>query len=942
MGILEKIAEIEREISRTQKNKATEYHLGLLKAKLAKYRQQLLEPGGKSASKGEGFDVMKSGDARVALIGFPSVGKSTLLSTLTKTKSECAAYEFTTLTCIPGVIEYNGAKIQLLDLPGIIEGAAQGKGRGRQVIAVARTADVVVMMLDATKSKIQKELLTAELESVGIRLNKRKPNIYFKQKKGGGISFNSTLPLTKVNEKLVQMILHEWKIFNAEVLFREDCTSDEFVDVILGNRVYMPCLYVYNKIDQISIEEVDRLARESSSVVVSCNMRLNLDYLVEMIWEYLALVRVYTKKRGERPDFDGGLILRKGCTAEHVCHAIHRTMVDTFKYGLVWGTSVKYSPQRIGLQHLMNHDDVIQIIKKLFCEMNTDPLAVVLITSGTRGDRLLFRYPNSEPVNRGVLAKSKGSNPYAIKITEDILSNKEPATSCIRDNTLVGFSDSILANLLAAKQDLCRKPFDLKINDVRFVGFPMPLDKSRSKPGAHQIISFNIIFVLRANVTSSVIQCYTDLVKQITVAIHHEEGRCQYLSSQAKIMLSVHDEVAAMPEDSAESPYAMILPRSSLAKCLQTIFEDLGKTGLVHLFINKWIEIWFCSPHKIHQIPDSSSTMRIEPEIIQKCLECLRPYHGVLLLVEKQALQDSLPVDCSPALSRLITVWSPLQSLQVLSQEADLALSQVFNIVGHLVYWGKATIIYPLCETNMYVLSPVANTYINSDLSSEFSQLFSLSLCGQLAEFSYPVMLRESKDVLKPTKQQDQKVRIVVWLLQHRLLIQLHTYVIFCPPASRKMKKVSEEIGRTSGMPIVPEEESLSVSDIASVNSDESLALSYQGMSQFSKSPSSDGSLVSEDRYWPLHDELAHLSKEERDSILDTQAAKENVEDLKLFTKLFPYFRGDHHLEEIMYYENLHRSQLMALLDKFRSVLITCQYEDPATSFTHMDHHQKT
>jgi developmentally-regulated GTP-binding protein 2 len=53
---------------------ATEYHLGLLKAKLAKYRSQVLEPA-KAKEKGEGFDVMKSGDARVALIGFPSVGK---------------------------------------------------------------------------------------------------------------------------------------------------------------------------------------------------------------------------------------------------------------------------------------------------------------------------------------------------------------------------------------------------------------------------------------------------------------------------------------------------------------------------------------------------------------------------------------------------------------------------------------------------------------------------------------------------------------------------------------------------------------------------------------------------------------------------------------------------------------------------------------------------
>lgn len=124
------------------------------------------------------------------------------------------------------------------------------------------------MMLDATKQNVQKQLLEKELESVGIRLNKKKPNIYFKIKKGGGISFNSTCILTKIDEKLVQLILHEYKIFNAEVLFREDCTADELIDVINANRVYLPCLYVYNKIDQISIEEIDKIARQPNTVVV--------------------------------------------------------------------------------------------------------------------------------------------------------------------------------------------------------------------------------------------------------------------------------------------------------------------------------------------------------------------------------------------------------------------------------------------------------------------------------------------------------------------------------------------------------------------------------------------------------------------------------------------------------------------------------------------------
>ncbi|CAG8500359.1 6231_t:CDS:10 [Rhizophagus irregularis] len=345
MGILEKISEIEKEISRTQKNKATEYHLGLLKAKLAKYRVQLLEPTKGSGLKGEGFDVMKSGDARVALIGFPSVGKSTLLNKLTKTHSEAGAYEFTTLTCIPGKIEHNGANIQLLDLPGIIEGAAQGKGRGRQVIAVARTADLIVMMLDATKSGQQRTLLERELEAVGIRLNRGKPNVYFKVKTGGGISFNAT-------------------IFNAEVLVREDITVDEFIDVVLGNRKYIKCLYVYNKIDSITLEELDKLAHELNTIVISCEMDLNLDYLVDQMWRHLNLLRVYTKKRGEYPDLEGGLIVRKGATVEHVCHAIHRSLADEFRYALVWGTSTKHNPQRVGLSHIVDNEDIIQEFRR--------------------------------------------------------------------------------------------------------------------------------------------------------------------------------------------------------------------------------------------------------------------------------------------------------------------------------------------------------------------------------------------------------------------------------------------------------------------------------------------------------------------------------------------------------------------------------------------------
>ncbi len=195
----------------------------MLCRKLARLRAQLLEPGpGAGAAAGTGFDVSKSGDARIALVGFPSVGKSTFLSKVTKTKSEVAAYSFTTLTAIPGVLEYGGAEIQVLDLPGIIEGAAEGKGRGRQVISAAKTSDMVLMILDATKRAEQRALLEAELEAVGIRLNQDPPNIYLKLKKAGGMKITFSSPPKSLDEKMLYNILRDYRILNCEVLVRDE------------------------------------------------------------------------------------------------------------------------------------------------------------------------------------------------------------------------------------------------------------------------------------------------------------------------------------------------------------------------------------------------------------------------------------------------------------------------------------------------------------------------------------------------------------------------------------------------------------------------------------------------------------------------------------------------------------------------------------------------
>ena len=100
MSVLERISDIEAEMARTQRNKATAHHLGILKAKLAKLRRELITPKSSGGPTADGFDVAKTGDARIGFVGFPSVGKSTLLSNLAGVYSEVAAYEFTTLTTV--------------------------------------------------------------------------------------------------------------------------------------------------------------------------------------------------------------------------------------------------------------------------------------------------------------------------------------------------------------------------------------------------------------------------------------------------------------------------------------------------------------------------------------------------------------------------------------------------------------------------------------------------------------------------------------------------------------------------------------------------------------------------------------------------------------------------------------------------------------------------
>jgi small GTP-binding protein len=364
LSIEQQIKAIEDEIFKTQKNKATEHHIGKLKAKMARLREEA-ERRKSAGAKGKGFSVKKSGDATVGIVGFPSVGKSTLLNALTAAESKVGEYDFTTLETIPGMMKYKGAEIQLLDLPGLIVGASRGKGRGRQVISAVRSVDLLLMMVDAINI-FQIDLIEQELHLSGLRLNQRKPDVVVSKKGHGGITVNTTMPLTRLTKPFIKSIASEF-VINADVTVREDLTEDQLIDSFSQNRVYVPALVVINKMDLVPSEllknTITKLrAKKLSVVAISAADHENLDELREQIFVHLRLIRIYLKPVGKKPDYRQPMILRQGQTVADACRHIHRDMARHFRYATVWGPSAKHAGQKVGLDHTLKDQDVLTIV----------------------------------------------------------------------------------------------------------------------------------------------------------------------------------------------------------------------------------------------------------------------------------------------------------------------------------------------------------------------------------------------------------------------------------------------------------------------------------------------------------------------------------------------------------------------------------------------------
>lgn len=362
-SIEEEITRIEDEIRNTQYNKATQGHIGRLRAKIAVLKLER-EKRSKGKGGGVGYAVRKSGHATVALVGFPSVGKSTLLTHLTGAESQAAAYEFTTTTIIPGMLNWRGASIQILDMPGLVAGASRGRGRGREVISVVRGSDLILFMID--KDHLEFRALLAELEGAAIRVNQKPPRIAITKREKGGLEVESTVKMTKMDTTLAQQIAREFGFHNGLIIFREDVGADELIDALAGNRVYVPAILAINKADLIATaaerKTIEGKVSPYKPIFVAASKDQGLTELKDGIADALAFMRIYLKPPGQEPDLVEPLILRKGDTIGDLLERIPRETSAAFKSAQVWGRSARFPGQTVGRDHPLADQDIVTVV----------------------------------------------------------------------------------------------------------------------------------------------------------------------------------------------------------------------------------------------------------------------------------------------------------------------------------------------------------------------------------------------------------------------------------------------------------------------------------------------------------------------------------------------------------------------------------------------------
>lgn len=321
-----------------------------LKAEIDKEKAQASKKGG-----GPSIAVKKDGVGQIVLVGFPSSGKTTLFNAMTGLTNPTGEWGYITSKPEIGMMDFKGAKIQLVDLPPIVEGSAEGKVNGREILAVVRNADAIVLVLDAAHAMEQYKVLTNELTQSGILLNRKKPNIRITASDFPGFSITGKEFLKIPQEELVNHLKAKG-MHNVQVILNEPTTLETVDESMDETLVYKRTLMVVMKSTKPA-----ELKREKGLIVLTWDggSPEQKKQTLDLMFEIMDKVYVYTKKPGQPPATHMPLVVPKGSTVLDVAALVHKDIVQNLKQAKVWG-STKTEGQRVAKDYVVQDGDIVE------------------------------------------------------------------------------------------------------------------------------------------------------------------------------------------------------------------------------------------------------------------------------------------------------------------------------------------------------------------------------------------------------------------------------------------------------------------------------------------------------------------------------------------------------------------------------------------------------
>ncbi len=366
-----KLQKYQEFLSTVPQHKGTLKLRGQIKKKMAVIRKDLDEKKRKGTGKGSGgpkLFIEKEGAAQIALLGMTNVGKSSLLAAVTNAKVEVSPNPYTSRAPVPSIMSYLDIRFQLVEAPAMMEGSADGKAWGVATLGSARNADGLILMVDLSHNPVyQLNLLLGELEKARVLISRSKGRVDIDRKHAGvSLRIINVGRLIGCTMRQVEELLRGYRINDAIVKISGEVTLEDVEDAIFESTIYKPALIVANKLDIKSAEANLRrleahVAGKLPIIAISCEQKRGLELLGDALFRTMGIIRVYTKEPGERQPSKNPFTLKRGATLQDLAKSIHGEFVKNFEFARVWARRLKFSPQKVGLNFVLEDGDIVEI-----------------------------------------------------------------------------------------------------------------------------------------------------------------------------------------------------------------------------------------------------------------------------------------------------------------------------------------------------------------------------------------------------------------------------------------------------------------------------------------------------------------------------------------------------------------------------------------------------